>query len=36
MMIYSFYEDSGDDTVCCNEMGILRVNINNINLYKQI
>ena len=27
-----FYEDSGNVTCCCNEMGILSVNINNINL----
>ena len=26
-----FDEDSGDVTFCCNEMGILRVNLNNIN-----
>ena len=25
-------EDSGDVTFCCNEMGILSVNLNNINL----
>ena len=29
-----FDEDSGDVTFCCNEMGILRVNLNNINLDK--
>ena len=27
-----FDEDSGNATFCCNEMGILRVNSNNINL----
>ena len=27
-----FDEDSGDVTFCCNEMGILSVNLNNINL----
>ena len=27
-----FQEDSGDVTFCCNEMGILSVNLNNINL----
>ena len=26
-----FDEDSGDVTFCCNEMGILSVNLNNIN-----
>ena len=25
-------DDSGDVTFCCNEMGILSVNLNNINL----
>ena len=25
-------DDSGDTTFCCNEMGILSVNLNNINL----
>ena len=25
-------DDSGDITFCCNEMGILSVNLNNINL----
>ena len=33
MMVYSFFdEDSGDFTFCCDEMGILSVNLNNINL----
>ena len=27
-----FHEDPGDVTFCCNEMGILSVNLNNINL----
>ena len=27
-----FDEDSGDVTLYCNEMGILSVNLNNINL----
>ena len=27
-----FNEDSGDVTFSCNEMGILNVNLNNINL----
>ena len=27
-----FDEDSGNITFCCNEMGILTVNLNNINL----
>ena len=27
-----FDEDSGDVTFCCNELDILRVNLNNINL----
>ena len=30
--ILYFNEDSGNATFCCNEMGILRVNLNNINL----
>ena len=30
--ILYFNEDSSDATFCCNEMGILSVNINNINL----
>ena len=29
-----FDEDSGDITFCCDEMGILSVNLNNINLDK--
>ena len=28
----SFNEDSGNVTFCCNEMGILNVNLNNINI----
>ena len=32
MMVYSFDEDSGDVTFYCNKMGILSVNLNNINL----
>ena len=31
-MVYSFDEDSGDVTFCCNEMGIFSVNHNNNNL----
>ena len=27
-----FNENSGDVTFCCNEVGILRVNLNSINL----
>ena len=27
-----FHEDSGDVTFCCNETGILSVNLNKINL----
>ena len=27
-----FDEDSGNDTFCCNEVGMLSVNLNNINL----
>ena len=27
-----FHGDSGDVTLCCNEMGILSVNVININL----
>ena len=30
--ILYFNEDSGGVTFCCNEMGILSVNLNNINL----
>ena len=30
--ILYFNQDSGDVTFCCNEMGILSVNLNNINL----
>ena len=30
--ILYFNEDSGNVTFCCNEMGILSVNLNNINL----
>ena len=30
--ILYFNEDSGDVIFCCNEMGILNVNLNNINL----
>ena len=31
-MVYSFFdEDSGNVTFCCNKMGILSVNLNNIN-----
>ena len=30
--LFFFYLDSGDVTFCCNEMGILSVNLNNINL----
>ena len=29
--IQYFNEDSGNVTFCCNEMGICRVNLNNIN-----
>ena len=30
--IVCFNEDSADVTFCCNEIGILSVNLNNINL----
>ena len=30
--ILYFDEDSGDVTFCCNEMGILSVNLDNVNL----
>ena len=30
--ILYFNKDSGDVTFCCDEMGILSVNLNNINL----
>ena len=32
MMVTLFDEDSGDVTFCCKEMGILSVNLNNIDL----
>ena len=33
MNFYSFFDEySGDVTFCCDEMGILRVNLNNISL----
>ena len=30
--MFHFTEDFGDVTFCCNEIGILSVNLNNINL----
>ena len=33
MMVYSFLDEHSDNvTFCCDEMGILSVNLNNINL----
>ena len=32
MMVYCFFKDFGNVALCCNEMGIFNIDLNNINL----